>query len=265
MCDKSSEAVKFINDNIKKTRLQENAIVSNKDYMVFLKELKDKNEKFDIIFLDPPYELDIAKDAVKLILEYSLLKTDGRIIIETDQKEREINNIEKMNVEIYDTRKYGRANLIFMVERGQTMEIFTLLENIEDVLEKSKGVPFSNKVLVDKEEILEQISELRLKLPEELKQAKWIKEERQRILVEAQKEADDIVKEAENRIISMIDEHEITKKAYEKKAEIIETANEMSREISKGTKDYADNVLNGIEVALQEALKIIQNNRNELK
>ena len=145
------------------------------------------------------------------------------------------------------------------------MEILTLLENIEDILEKSKGVPFSNKVLVDKEEILEIISELRLKLPEELKQAKWIKEERQRILVEAQKEADDIVKEAENRIISMIDEHEITKKAYEKKAEIIETANEMSREISKGTKDYADNVLNGIEVALQEALKIIQNNRNELK
>ena len=145
------------------------------------------------------------------------------------------------------------------------MEIFTLLENLEDILEKSKGVPFSNKVLVDKEEILEIISELRLKLPEELKQAKWIKEERQRILVEAQKEADDIVKEAENRIISMIDEHEITKKAYEKKAEIIETANEMSREISKGTKDYADNLLNGIEVSLQEALKIIQNNRNELK
>lgn len=145
------------------------------------------------------------------------------------------------------------------------MEIFTLLENIEDILEKSKGVPFSNKVLVDKEEIIELISDLRIKLPEELKQAKWIKEERQRILVEAQKEADDIVKEAENRIISMIDEHEITKKAYEKKAEIIETANEMSREISKGTKDYADNVLNGIEQALQEALKIIQNNRNELK
>lgn len=145
------------------------------------------------------------------------------------------------------------------------MEIFTILEVIEDILEKSKGMPFSNKVLIDKEEILEQISELRLKLPEELKQAKWIKEERQRILVEAQKEADDIVKEAENRIISMIDEHEITKKAYEKKAEIIETANEMSREISKGTKDYADNVLNGIELALQEALRIIQNNRNELK
>ena len=144
------------------------------------------------------------------------------------------------------------------------MEIFTLLEELEDILETSKTVPFSGKSVVDKEEVLEIIKEIRLKLPDELKQAKWIKEERQRILVEAQKEADDIVKEAENRIISMINENEITKKAYEKKAEIIETANEMSREISKGTKDYADNILEGLEVALEEALKIIQNNRKEL-
>jgi cell division septum initiation protein DivIVA len=145
------------------------------------------------------------------------------------------------------------------------MEIFTLLEELEDILENSKSVPFSSKSVVDKDEILEIIKEIRLKLPDELKQAKWIKEERQRILVEAQKEADDIVKEAENRIISMINENEITKKAYEKKAEIIETANEMSREISKGTKDYADNILQGLEVALEDALKIIQNNRKELK
>ena len=111
------------------------------------------------------------------------------------------------------------------------MEIFTLLETLEEMLENSKTIPFSNKSVIDKEEMLEIIKEIRLKLPDELKQAKWIKEERQRILVEAQKEADDIVKEAENRIISMIDEHEITRKAYEQKAQIIETANEMSREI----------------------------------
>ena len=145
------------------------------------------------------------------------------------------------------------------------MEIFTLLEALEDILENSKNIPFSNKGIIDKEEILEIIKEIRIKLPDELKQAKWVKEERQRILVEAQKEADDIVKEAENRIIAMIDEHEITRKAYEQKAEIIETANEMSREISKGTKDYADNILQGIEVALEDALKVIQNNRKELK
>ena len=145
------------------------------------------------------------------------------------------------------------------------MEIFTLLETLEDILEKSKSIPFTEKAIVDKEEVLEIIKDVRLKLPDELKQAKWVKEERQRILVEAQNEADEIIKEAENRIISMIDEHEITRKAYEKKVEIIETANEMSREISKGTKEYADSVLAGIEVALQDAMKVIQNNRKELK
>ena len=145
------------------------------------------------------------------------------------------------------------------------MEIFTLLETLEDMLDKSRGIPFSSKCIVNKEDILDIIKEIRIKLPDELKQAKWIKEERQRILVEAQKEADDIIKEAENRIISMIDEHEITKKAYEKKVEIIETANEMSREIKSGTEEYADSVLAGIEVALEDALKVIKNNRKELK
>ena len=151
------------------------------------------------------------------------------------------------------------------LERGKTMEIFELLESLEDILERSRNLPFSSKGIVDKDEILDLIKEIRLKLPDELKQAKWVKEERQRILVEAQKEADGIVKEAENRIISMIDEHEITRKAYEQKAEIIETANEMSREISKGTKDYADNILEKVESVLQDALKTIENNRKELK
>lgn len=145
------------------------------------------------------------------------------------------------------------------------MEIFTILETLEELLETSRNLPFSSKGVVDKEEMLELIKEIRIKLPDELKQAKWVKEERQRILVEAQKEAEEIVKEAENRIISMIDEHEITRKAYEKKVEIIENANEMAREITQGTNDYADNVLSEVETALEQALAVIQNNRKELK
>lgn len=145
------------------------------------------------------------------------------------------------------------------------MEIFTLLETVEDMLENSKEMPFTHKCIVDKEEILEIIKEIRLKLPEELKQAKVIKEEHDRIIEKANEEASGIVKEAENRIISMIDEHEITKKAYEQKNKIIENANDMAREISNGTKSYADNVLQGVQVALEDALKVIENNRKELK
>jgi 16S rRNA G966 N2-methylase RsmD len=118
MCDKSQEAIKYIKENLNRTHLGANAIVSNKDYAKFLKELKNQNIKFDIIFLDPPYELDISKDAVKLILDYELLNQDGIIIIETDEKKRDEENLSKLNVDIYDSRKYGRANLIFLVERG---------------------------------------------------------------------------------------------------------------------------------------------------
>lgn len=145
------------------------------------------------------------------------------------------------------------------------MEIFTLLETLEECIERAKKMPFTQKVIIDTDEVLDIVKEIRLKLPDELKQAKWVKEERGRILVEAKKEADGIVKEAENRIISMIDEHEITRKAYEQKAQIIETANEMSREISKGTKEYADNILEKVQGALQEALATVENNRRELK
>ena len=145
------------------------------------------------------------------------------------------------------------------------MEIFNLLETIEDMLENSKTLPFTSKAVLDKDELLDIIKEIRLKLHEELKQAKVIKEEHDRIIEKANEEAKEIVKEAENRIISMIDEHEITKKAYEQKNKIIENANDMAREISNGTKAYADNILAGVQVTLEDALKVIQNNRKEVK
>ena len=159
------------------------------------------------------------------------------------------------------------------------MEIFTLLETLEELLEKGKTIPFTEKCIVEKNDILEIIKEIRLNLPDELKQAKWIREERERIIAEAQKDAEDIVKEAENRIISMIDEHEITKKAYDKKNEIIAEANEMYREYNKDAINYADGILKSIEenmLALSEnlgnvennlksAIETVQNNRKELK
>ena len=77
----------------------------------------------------------------------------------------------------------------------------------------------------------------------------------------------------------MIDEHEITRQAYEEKQKIIESANDMAREMSEGTKEYADNILAEVEdtmatlmgnmeaaqATVNSALATIKNNRNELK
>lgn len=145
------------------------------------------------------------------------------------------------------------------------MEILSILETLEDVVERSISVPFSGRCLIDKEEVLEIIKEIRLKLPDDIKQAKWVKEERQKILMEAQKEANSIVKDAENRISSLIDEHEITKKAYERADEIISNAQQNAKEIRLGTREYADNILDKVEEILKDTLDVIRMNREELK
>lgn len=145
------------------------------------------------------------------------------------------------------------------------MEILTVLETLEDLIERSSGVPFSGKCLVDREEVLEIIKEMRLKLPDDIKQAKWVKEERQRILLQAQKEADNILKDAENKIAALVDEHEITKKAYEQANEIVGTAQKNAREIRLGAREYADSVLDKVEEILTDATDVIKTNRKELK
>ena len=145
------------------------------------------------------------------------------------------------------------------------MEILSILDTLEDVIEKSIGLPLSGRCIVDREEILEIINEIRMKIPDDIKQARWVKEERQRILMEAQKEANNTIKDVENKISVFVDEHEISKKAYEQANEIISAAQKNAREIRLGTREYADNVLNKVEDILKDTLGVIQSNRIELK
>lgn len=114
MCDKSPEAIKMIRKNLGKTKLLENAKLINKDYKKCLEELTKEDIKFDIVFLDPPYEADLATDASEKIIQLGLLKKQGIIIIETDQESREKSKMQSLGIEIYDLRKYGRVSLIFL-------------------------------------------------------------------------------------------------------------------------------------------------------
>ena len=67
------------------------------------------------------------------------------------------------------------------------MNLISLLDVLEDELEKGTNVPFASKALIDKEKCLDIIKDIRLSLPEEIKQAEWVKKEQHRILMEAQK------------------------------------------------------------------------------
>ena len=114
-CDKSPASIKMLKQNIEKTKLQDRTTIFIEDYRKCLKEL---NNEFDIIFIDPPYKFNIGVDAIKLILKNKLFAKDGIIILETDEEERDLKELESINIEVKDVRKYGRVSLIFLRERG---------------------------------------------------------------------------------------------------------------------------------------------------
>ena len=115
LCDQSRDAIKIINQNIEKTRTKEKIVLLNCDYKKALEEFKKLNVKFDIVFLDPPYKTNFAEDAAKLIMELELLNEDGIIVLETDNKEKVIENLDTEIFEINDIKRYGRVYLLFLV------------------------------------------------------------------------------------------------------------------------------------------------------
>ena len=116
LCDNHPEAISIIKKNIEKTHCKEKTKVIYKDYKQALTHI---TQKADIIFVDPPYQKNIAVDAIKRIVEKNLLTEEGIIVLETDKLERDQAQLEKItNIKIKDLRKYGRVKLIFLNRKG---------------------------------------------------------------------------------------------------------------------------------------------------
>ena len=95
------------------------------------------------------------------------------------------------------------------------MEVLNLLELLEDIIEEGSKLPFGNKVMIDKSKALEILRDVRISLPDEVKQAEWINTERQRIIDDAKEEAEKMIKDTEDYIKQKVADSEITKKAQE--------------------------------------------------
>ena len=147
-----------------------------------------------------------------------------------------------------------------------------LINELEDIIDKGVAVPFTGRCLLDKEELLELIQEIKFNLPTDLEQAKWIKSERQNIINDATKEAEDIIKTANDQLIAMVDENEITKKASQQAAEILDQANSEAQDTKRSSLQYADYLLENVETVvyktirdLEQCISIVKDNRDQLK
>jgi cell division septum initiation protein DivIVA len=169
-----------------------------------------------------------------------------------------------------------------------------IIEEIEEFIDSCKYQPLSNtKIIVNKEELEELLTELRLKTPEEIKRYQKMISNKEAILADAQAKADSIIAEAQVHTEELVSEHQIMQQAYAQANEIVMVATNQAQEIlDKATEDannirmaaiqYTDGILNDLEniighamdttkarsesllASLEECYNVVTANRNEL-
>jgi cell division septum initiation protein DivIVA len=145
------------------------------------------------------------------------------------------------------------------------LDVLVLIDKLDELVATAKNVPMTDQVRIDREELFEIIDQMRSTIPEEIKQARWIVKERQEMLAEAKRESERIVKEARERQQQLISQEEITKQAERAADDIIEDARAREREIRLGAEDYADEILNTLEVNLSKFIAAVQRGRERLQ
>lgn len=146
------------------------------------------------------------------------------------------------------------------------MVIDDILDMMDDLLDNASSVPFSvKKSIIDCDKMREYISEIRLNLPQEIKQAKLIVRDRQTIINDANKEAENIVRRAEDKAKVIVSNDEITKAAKAKAVEMVNQAQAKSKEIKNAANKYIDDVLVQAEECLQANLADIRKTRQAVK
>ncbi len=144
------------------------------------------------------------------------------------------------------------------------MRLVSLLDRLENIVENSSKIPITNKVMIDRDDALDIIDELRMALPEDIEKAKWIVKERDTILADAQKEGQDVVKKAQQYIQKSINNSTVIEQAKVEAKSLMDEARESSLEMKKEADVYADSVLEGLEKTLSETLKSVKKGRRLL-
>jgi hypothetical protein len=149
--------------------------------------------------------------------------------------------------------------------RSSETDLFELLDQLQETLTQAKGLPFSDNCIVDRQDVLYWVNQIRENLPEEVRQSRWIVEQNRQVVASARQKAESILRETEQRSAIMIDEHEITLRAREMAQSTIDQANQAAWQIRVASTDYARQRLTEIENQLTDILVKVQKNKKELK
>ncbi len=141
-----------------------------------------------------------------------------------------------------------------------------LIDEMYDVLEKGWRLPMSNgKVFVDGEEIRAILDDIKEEVPAEVQQAKAIVADRAQIIAEANREAETIVRLAEEKQQQLVNQDEVVRQAQLKANDLLKQATVKAREMSKAANDYVDDVMRRTDESLSENLAELRKTRQSIK
>jgi cell division septum initiation protein DivIVA len=145
-------------------------------------------------------------------------------------------------------------------------DIYHLIDRLERLFNESWQVPLSTYLVVNEEDCLDVVDQMRTAIPQEIRQGERIQQERERIIAQAEEEADRIVQLARDRASGLVDEHDLIQAANQRADTIIERAQREAEQLKSEADEYARQVLialneqiGALDGQIEALLKIVQN------
>ena len=143
-------------------------------------------------------------------------------------------------------------------------EADALLRRAADVVASARPMPLSSSVMINRDEVLDLLGEAIDRLPDELRQARWLLKEREEFLARVQSEGDEILDAASAKAESMVQRTEVVKAAEQRAKRIIEAAEDEARRLRHECEDFCDQRLAQFEIVLNRTMKMVQAGREKL-
>lgn len=146
------------------------------------------------------------------------------------------------------------------------MSIYNLLDQLENTIEGSKRAFMqTDKIIVDPEELYKIIDEIRSSVPDDIRDAQWVKREEEQIKRKAQEDYERIIEEARARAQELVSETEVYRLAEIRVREMLDEANQAAHDITLGAFNYADDIMEKIEKQLQIYYDVVQDGKDEIQ
>jgi len=150
-------------------------------------------------------------------------------------------------------------------EAAEQLDTEQLLRRAVDVVRGAKAMPLSASVLVPRDELVDLLEAAIERLPDELRQARWLLKERDVFMEERAREAEALMEEVRAQAERMVSRTEIVRQAKQVAQRILDDANEEARRMRHEAEDYCDRKLAGMEIVLDRLVRTVRSGRERLQ